>query len=327
MYSVTPLYHPSALMMSIGGAIAGGARLAMARNFDPSTFWDEVAPLRSDGRVSYTWTLLHDLAEAPPDPASATTRCGCSSARGCRVACGGGSQERFAPARVLEFYASTEAGAILVNLRDDQGGAAWAGPLPGSAAVKIARYDLEAGGLAARTRRVRARVRRRRGRDAAREGPADRSATVMPLRGVFSPEDAWVADRRPVQARRGRRPLAGRRPRRRDPNLRGAGVHDPIRDALGELPAVDLAVATESGHARTRPRSQSARSPCGAAIGSTARELGRALAGLDPAQRPAIVEVVERIPVTTWYRPITATLRDAGVPEPGEGRRRGTGIR
>ena len=30
VYSVTPLYHPSGLMMSIGGAIAGGARLAMA---------------------------------------------------------------------------------------------------------------------------------------------------------------------------------------------------------------------------------------------------------------------------------------------------------
>src|SRR5581483_6319629 len=35
VYSVTPLYHPSGLMMSIGGAIAGGARLAMARRFNP----------------------------------------------------------------------------------------------------------------------------------------------------------------------------------------------------------------------------------------------------------------------------------------------------
>src|SRR5207248_10084645 len=39
VYSVTPLYHPSGLMMSIGGAIAGGARLALARRFDPETFW------------------------------------------------------------------------------------------------------------------------------------------------------------------------------------------------------------------------------------------------------------------------------------------------
>ena len=26
VYSVTPLYHPSGLMMSVGGAVAGGAR-------------------------------------------------------------------------------------------------------------------------------------------------------------------------------------------------------------------------------------------------------------------------------------------------------------
>ena len=66
VYSVTPLYHPSGLMMSIGGAIAGGARLAMASQFDPATFWDEV---RRYGVTvtSYTWTLLHDLVAAPPD--------------------------------------------------------------------------------------------------------------------------------------------------------------------------------------------------------------------------------------------------------------------
>ncbi len=29
--------------------------------------------------------------------------------------------------------------------------------------------------------------------------------------------------------------------------------------------------------------------------------------------------MVAEIPVTTWYRPITATLRDAGVPAPASG--------
>jgi putative long chain acyl-CoA synthase len=51
-----------------------------------------------------------------------------------------------------------------------------------------------------------------------------------------------------------------------------------------------------------------------------AREIGRTLAGVPPEQRPAIVQVVKRIPVTTWYRPITAPLREAGVPKPGEKR-------
>ena len=41
-------------------------------------------------------------------------------------------ERRFAPARVLEFYASTEAGAILVNVRDAKPGS-MGRPLPGSA--------------------------------------------------------------------------------------------------------------------------------------------------------------------------------------------------
>src|SRR6202043_302526 len=66
VYSVTPLYHPSGLMMSIGGAIAGGARLAMATTFEPLTFWEEGR--RYGATVtSYTWTLLHDLVAAPPN--------------------------------------------------------------------------------------------------------------------------------------------------------------------------------------------------------------------------------------------------------------------
>lgn len=65
VYSVTPLYHPSGLMMSVGGAVAGGARLAMASEFAPETFWGEV---RRYGVTvaSYTWTLLHELVAAPP---------------------------------------------------------------------------------------------------------------------------------------------------------------------------------------------------------------------------------------------------------------------
>jgi putative long chain acyl-CoA synthase len=35
-------------------------------------------------------------------------------------------------------------------------------------------------------------------------------------------------------------------------------------------------------------------------------------------QRPLIVRVVDRIPVTTWYRPLTGPLREEGIPDPGE---------
>ena len=119
IYAVTPIYHPSGLLMSMGGAIAGGSRLAIARDFDPATFWAEV---RRYGITvaSYTWTMLREIANAPDDPAEhhhpVRLFIGAGMPRGLwrRVA------RRFSPATILEFYASTEGDAILVNLSGDK---------------------------------------------------------------------------------------------------------------------------------------------------------------------------------------------------------------
>ena len=172
VYAVTPIYHPSGLLMSIGGAIAGGARLAIARDFDPATFWEEV---RRYGITvaSYTWTMLREIAAAPPRTRpSTTTRCGCSSAPGCRAGCGAGSSRRFCPATVLEFYASTEGEAILVNVSGDKPGCKGR-PLPGSAEVRLAAYDVAEGRLRERADGFAIECRPGRGRDAA-DPPARR---------------------------------------------------------------------------------------------------------------------------------------------------------
>ncbi len=145
VYSITPLQHPSALLMSLGGAVAGGARLALASGYDPETFWDE-ARRYGVTVASYTWTLLRDLVNAPPNPAerhhAVRLFIGSGMPRGLwrRV------EDRFAPARVLEFYASTEGEAVLVNLSGKKPGSLGR-PLPGSAEVRLARYDLENGRL------------------------------------------------------------------------------------------------------------------------------------------------------------------------------------
>ena len=222
VYSVTPPYHPSGLMTSIGGAIAGGARLAMARSFDPSIFWEEV---RRYGVTvaSYTWTLLRDLVEAPAQPGEryhpVRLFIGSGMPRGLwrRV------EERFAPARVLEFYASTEAGAILVNLRDVKRGA-MGRPLPGSAEVRIAQYDLVAGGLVVGERGFAQPCEVDEvGMLLARVRPGE-PLSVVPLRGVFAPGDAWLVTgdlfRRDADGDYWRR----RRRHRGDPNTRRPGV-------------------------------------------------------------------------------------------------------
>jgi putative long chain acyl-CoA synthase len=317
VYSVTPIYHPSGLMMSIGGAIAGGARLAMASTFDPTTFWEET---RRYGVTvaSYTWTLLHDLVEAPPLPGerhhAVRLFIGSGMPRGLwrRV------QERFKPARVLEFYASTEAGAILVNLRGTKPGS-MGRPLPGSAEVKIAAYDVD-------------RKRLEVGEDGfarecdvgevgmllAKVNPSE-PMSISPLRGVFSSGDAWL-ETRDLFRRDGdgdywRVDGVSEVIRRAE----GPVFTGPIRDALGDIPAVDLVVAYG-----VRTAKDEYDVPVAAVTVRDGHELdgadvAAALAALAPAERPAIVHVVDRIPVTTWFRPLTGPLRAAGVPQPGSG--------
>jgi putative long chain acyl-CoA synthase len=317
VYSVTAPYHPSGVMTNIGGAIAGGARLAMARSFDPSTFWEEV---RRYGVTvaSYTWTLLHDLVEAPAQPGERHHPVRLFIGSGMPAGLWRRVEERFAPARVLEFYASTEAGAILVNLRDVKRGA-MGRPLPGSAEVRIAEYDLEAGGLVV----DQGGFAKRCGVDEVgmlltRVGPAE-PLSMVPLRGVFAPEDGWV-----VSGDLFKRDADG-------DYWRVDGVRDvirtrqgpvfttPIRDALGDLPEVDLAVAYGVQAAGGKHQIAIAAITLRAGWELTARELSRALARLPTEQRPLIVRAVDRIPVTTWYRPLTGPLREEGIPRPGEG--------
>ena len=96
--------------------------------------------------VSYTWTMLREIADAPPHPGErhhpVRLFIGSGMPRGLwrRVS------ERFAPARVLEFYASTEGEAVLVNLTGEKPGCKGR-PLPGSAEVRIAAYDVDGGRL------------------------------------------------------------------------------------------------------------------------------------------------------------------------------------
>jgi putative long chain acyl-CoA synthase len=317
VYSVTPLYHPSGLMMSIGGAIAGGARLALATQFDPNTFWDE-ARRYGVTVASYTWTLLHDLVEAPPHPGERHHPVRLFIGSGMPRSLWRRVEARFRPARVLEFYASTEAGAILVNLRDAKPGS-MGRPLPGSAEVRIAGYDIEARRLAVDAGGFARRVRTgQTGMLLVRVSPTEPLSSA-PLRGVFTPDDAWAATgdlfRCDEDGDYWRVDGTGDVIR----TLHGPVFTTPIRDALGELPAIDLAVAYGVVPRGSEHEVAVAAITLRAGREIDAKEIAAALAVLPRAQRPAVVRVVERIPVTTWFRPLTKPLRAEGIPEPGEG--------
>lgn len=317
VYSVSPVHHPSALLMSLGGAIAGGSRIALARSFDPETFWDEV---RRYGVTvaSYTWTMLRDIADAPPNPGERHHPVRLFIGSGMPPGLWERVQERFAPAKVLEFYASTQGEAILVNLNRRKPGA-MGRPLPGSAEVRIAAWDLEEGrllegpdGFGVRCRRGEPGMLLARLQEG---GPAADAA----LRGVFRRDDAWVSTGDlftedadgdfwlidPVaQVLR---------------TTEGPAAQSPARFALARLEEVSLAVSygipAEDGEHDALVVAVTVHDD--ARLDTT--DLNAAVRDLAPAERPAVIHVVDDVAVTTWYRPRVDRLRKLGVPEPGEG--------
>ena len=255
--------------MSIGGAIAGGSRLAIAREFEPETFWEEV---RRYGITvaSYTWTMLREIADAPEDPAEHhhPVRLFIGAGHAARALAPGRAPLR-TRRRVLEFYASTEGEAILVNLSGEKPGCKGR-PLPGSAEVRLAAYDVAAGRLREREDGFAVECRpgevgmlltRLRGVVATSESP---------LRGLFEPDDAWLATGDLFRARRGRRPLAGRPRRRADPH--GSTATSPpsrssTRSAISTRSISLRSTASRPPAASARWRSR--RSPRGPGSSST----------------------------------------------------------
>lgn len=318
IYSLTPLHHASGLMTSIGGAVAGGARVAFATSFDVDTFWNEV---RRYGVtvVSYTWTSLLPLLDAPPH-----TR---ERHHPIRLFLGSGMPRglwqrltaRFSPARVLEFYASTEGDAVLVNLTGAKPGSKGR-RLPGSAAVRIAAYDLDAARLVVDDRGYAVRCETGEvGMLLARVRDKAEAVTGTPLRGVFARDDIWQATgdlfRRDEDGDFWLVDSVSALVRTRH----GVVPAFPVQDALGDLAQVDLAVlyGLPSGEADGDAQLAAAAVTLRPGSRLTADDVTAALADLPSHECPDLVHVVPDIPVTTWHRPATHELRAAGLPRPG----------
>jgi putative long chain acyl-CoA synthase len=144
-------------------------------------------------------------------------------------------------------------------------------------------------------------------------GPIDPTASVK--RGVFAPADTWISTenlfRRDID---GDFWLVGRR---------GSAVHtargivfcEPITDALGFIPAVDLAVTygvPMDGH-RVAVAAVTLRP--GATI--TAADLTEAVAAMPFGLGPDIVHVVAEMTLSATYRPTVSALRAAGISKAG----------
>ena len=316
VYSVTPIHHPSGLLTSIGGAIAGGARLALASSFDPTTFWSEV---RRYGVtiVSYTWTLCRDLVEAPPNPAERHHPVRLFVGSGMPAGLWRRVVDRFAPAGVLEFYASTEGEVVLGNTSGKKIGSKGR-PIPGSAEVAVAAYDVDAGRLVERGDGFAVRCRPGEvGMLLARVDHTRALGSVTPLRGVFHRDDAWVATGDLFRVDEDGDHWWVDNVVALVHTARGTVGTVPVEQAIGAVEGVDL-VAVYG--VRPQPDADEV-----VVAGVTERQghtidpaaLTAAVTPLPDHHRPVVVHVLDEMPRTTWFRPRKVPLREAGLPDAG----------
>ncbi|WP_141772636.1 acyl-CoA synthetase [Mycobacterium malmoense] len=316
VYCLTPLHHESALLVSLGGAVVGGTRIALSRGLQPDRFVQEV---RQYGVtvVSYTWAMLREVLDDPGDPAFVL-----HGNHPVRLFIGSGMPtglwervlDAFAPAHVVEFFATTDGQAVLANVSGAKVGSKGR-PLPGVGQVVLGAYDAEHDLILeddrgfvqiAEPNQVGLLL-------AASKGPIDPTASVK--RGVFAPADTWISTEYLFyRDADGDYWLAGRR---------GSVVHtarglvfvEPVTDALGRVNGVDLAVTYNVPVGDRQVAVSAVTLLPGASI--TAADLTEAVANIPIGVGPDIVHVCPEMTLSATYRPTVSALRAAGIPKPG----------
>ncbi|WP_066911399.1 acyl-CoA synthetase [Mycobacterium interjectum] len=313
VYCLTPLHHESALLVSLGGAVVGGTRIALSRGLQPDRFVQEV---RQYGVtvVSYTWAMLREVVDDPAfvlhgnHPVRLFIGSGMPTGLWARVV------DAFAPARVVEFFATTDGQAVLANVSGAKIGSKGR-PLPGAGRIELGAYDAERDLILEDDRGfVQIAAPNQVGVLLAQSnGPIDPSASVK--RGVFAAGDTWISTE--YLFRRdddGDYWLMGRR---------GSVVHtarglvyaEAVTDALGCINGIDLAVTYNVPVGDQQAAVSAVTLLPGATI--TAADLTEAVAKIPGGLGPDIVHVCPEMTLSATYRPTVSALRAAGIPKPG----------
>ncbi len=143
VYCALPLYHATGMLVACGGALIGGARLALAREFSVRRFWPEVRRYGATV-VFYVGEMCRYLVSAPEQPNEDQHPVRLFVGNGMRPAVWQELDERFGPVDVLEFYGSTEGNLCLANLDGRKIGSVGR-PIPGTDEIALVRYDAASG--------------------------------------------------------------------------------------------------------------------------------------------------------------------------------------
>ncbi len=318
VYCCSPVHHPTGILVCIGGALVSGARLAMATEFtttvDPAMFWQD-ARRYGVNVVFYTGSLCRALVNGPRNQQERHHSIRLFAGSGMPKGLWRRVVERFAPASVVEFFASTEGNAVLVNLTGEKVGSLGR-PLPGGGEVGIASWDLDQAKLVERKSGFAGRckpgevgllverVDRERGE---LEGRA--------MRGLFEAGDAWLSTRDLVRIDedgdywfvdylvdvvRGERGAVATIP-----------VEDVLTEKLEELDLVAVYGVRLPGRQREILVAALTLRP-GAKLDPVA--LRRVVCrNLPAAERPSVVRIVSELPMTAGHRTRKRALRREGL--------------
>ncbi len=313
VYCLTPLHHESALLVSLGGAVVGGTRIALSRGLDRDRFVQEV---RQYGVtvVSYTWAMLREIVDDPAFVLHGNHPVRLFIGSGMPTGLWGRVVDAFAPAHVVEFFATTDGQAVLANVSGAKIGSKGR-PLPGAGRIELGAYDVEQDLILENDRGfVQVAEPKQVGiLLAASNGPIDPTASVK--RGVFAAGDTWISTEYLFyRDDDGDYWLAGRRGSVVR-TARGLVYAERVTDALGCVNGVDLAV-TYNVPVGDRELAVSAVTLLpGASI--TAADLTDAVAKIPIGVGPDIVQVCPEMTLSATYRPTVSALRAAGIPKPG----------
>lgn len=329
VYCVLPLHHPAGMLVAVGGALVGRARLALARGFDPLDFWPEIR--RCGATVLfYAGEMCRALVNAPRSPSEGNHSLRMLAGSGMRRDLWHTILQRLGPLEIREFYASTEGNLVLANITGKPG--ALGRPLPGCDELAVVAYDFEAGTF---VRDAQGHARRCRVDEAglliAKLGPthagyapqAERVADTF-VRGVFDKRDTWFLTGDLV-----RRDAEGDfwYVDRTQHLLRGPHgwvASREIEDHLYALAGLEYAVVVGLAPDRIPPglRERVASTDADVVVATlVVREpdrfdpgpLSACVAALRPEQRPSFICLRTSIALTDGFRPLKAPLVAAGV--------------
>lgn len=320
VYACTPLHHASGMLVAVGGAMVGGARLAMAAEFDPELFWEEVRRY-GVSVVFYAGEMLRQLVDAPSHRGEQDNPVRLFAGSGIRRDIWRRLVDRFGPVGVLEFYATTEGTGVLANVAAEKVGSLGR-PLPGSESMFLAAYDFSArrafrddaghfipagvdepAVMLTRVDPTHAQTRF--------DGFMDEADNASRLRhGVVDDGDTWF-----VTGDVMRRDVDGDHwflDRLSDVvyAVDGPVFTRPVEDALYQVPGVQSAVA----YAAFR---RDGEVPVAAVVLRPGRaldedELCRVLQDtLEDRSWPRVIRIVEQVPMTDGHRPLKKLLREA----------------